>query len=74
VKPLEAAAAAASMSATVSKTTKTYTYRSSNGGNADVSIEYSADMSALTRLEVSQNGNANCLNQSLSYTDKIICV
>ncbi|XP_065341829.1 paramyosin, long form [Cloeon dipterum] len=39
------------MSATVSKTTKTYTYRSSAGGNADVSIEYTADLSALTRLE-----------------------
>ncbi|CAB3382989.1 Hypothetical predicted protein [Cloeon dipterum] len=42
---------AADMSATVSKTTKTYTYRSSAGGNADVSIEYTADLSALTRLE-----------------------
>lgn len=35
------------------KTTKTYTYRSGGGGgNADVSIEYSADLSALSRLEV----------------------
>lgn len=34
------------------KTTKTYTYRSGAGGNADVSIEYSADLSALSRLEV----------------------
>lgn len=33
------------------KTTKTYTYRSSGGGNADVSIEYSADLGALSRLE-----------------------
>lgn len=33
------------------KTTKTYTYRSGTGGNADVSIEYSADLSALSRLE-----------------------
>lgn len=31
-----------------------YTYSSSGGGNADVSIEYSADLSALTRLEVSE--------------------
>lgn len=34
------------------KTTKTYTYRSGGGGgNTDVSIEYSADLSALARLE-----------------------
>lgn len=33
------------------KTTKTYTYRSGVGGNTDVSIEYSADLSALSRLE-----------------------
>ncbi|KAF4531500.1 hypothetical protein B566_EDAN004096, partial [Ephemera danica] len=39
------------MSASVSKTTKTYTYRSTGGQNADVSIEYTADMSALSRLE-----------------------
>lgn len=36
------------------KTTKSYTYRSGVGGNADVSIEYSADLSALSRLEVSK--------------------
>lgn len=38
--------------ATVARTSK-YTYRSSGGtsGNADVSIEYSADLSALSRLE-----------------------
>lgn len=45
------------MSATtaVKKTTKTYTYRTGAGGNTntDVSIEYSADLSALSRLEVS---------------------
>lgn len=41
------------MSSSVAKTSK-YTYRSTNGGNADVSIEYSADLSALSRLEVSQ--------------------
>lgn len=40
------------MSTAVQKTTKTYTYRSTGGGNADVSIEYSADLSALSRLEV----------------------
>lgn len=39
-------------SSAVAKTSK-YTYRSSGGaGHADVSIEYSADLSALTRLEV----------------------
>jgi chromosome segregation ATPase len=31
--------------------TSKYSYRSSGGGNADVSIEYSADLSALSRLE-----------------------
>lgn len=35
----------------IAKTSK-YTYRSTGGGNADVSIEYSADLSALSRLEV----------------------
>lgn len=40
-------------SAVQQKTTKTYTYRSgAAGGNTDVSIEYSADLSALSRLEV----------------------
>lgn len=40
----------------VKKTTKTYTYRTGAGGNTntDVSIEYSADLSALSRLEVRQ--------------------
>lgn len=37
-------------SSAVAKTSK-YTYRSTGGGSADVSIEYSADLSALTRLE-----------------------
>jgi chromosome segregation ATPase len=37
------------MSTTVRKSK--YTYSSAGGGNADVSIEYSADLSALTRLE-----------------------
>lgn len=44
------------MSSAVQKTTKTYTYRSgTGGGNTDVSIEYSADLSALSRLEVSRD-------------------
>ncbi|KOX72603.1 Paramyosin [Melipona quadrifasciata] len=38
------------MSSAVAKTSK-YTYRSTGGGTADVSIEYSADLSALSRLE-----------------------
>lgn len=29
-----------------------YSYRASSGGIADVNIEYSADLTALTRLEV----------------------
>lgn len=37
-------------SSQVAKTSK-YTYRSTGGGTADVSIEYSADLSALSRLE-----------------------
>ncbi|XP_058838909.1 paramyosin, long form [Topomyia yanbarensis] len=37
-------------SAVTTKTSK-YTYKSSGGGSADVSIEYSADLSALSRLE-----------------------
>lgn len=41
------------MSSSVAKTSK-YTYRSTGGGAADVSIEYSADLSALTRLEVTK--------------------
>ncbi|XP_039451371.1 paramyosin, long form [Culex pipiens pallens] len=39
-----------SSSAVTTKTSK-YTYKSSGGGTADVSIEYSADLSALSRLE-----------------------
>lgn len=35
----------------VAKTSK-YTYRSSGGGTTDVNIEYTADLSALSRLEV----------------------
>ena len=40
------------MASAVKTTKKTYTYRSGVGGNADVSIEYSADLSALSRMEV----------------------
>ncbi|XP_055623809.1 paramyosin, long form isoform X1 [Toxorhynchites rutilus septentrionalis] len=39
-----------SSSAVTTKTSK-YTYKSTGGGSADVSIEYSADLSALSRLE-----------------------
>ncbi|KAB1724767.1 hypothetical protein FNE60_30130, partial [Klebsiella pneumoniae] len=43
------------MSGTVATTTKTkttkYVYRSSGGANTDVTVEYSSDMSALSRLE-----------------------
>ena len=41
--------------ASMAKTTKKYTYTSSGsktGGNTDVTIEYSADLSSLSRLEV----------------------
>lgn len=38
------------MSSSVARTSK-YSYRSTGGGQADVSIEYSADLSALSRLE-----------------------
>lgn len=48
------------MSASVQKTTKSYTYRSTGGGNADVSIEYTADLSALSRLEVGSVTNPLC--------------
>jgi hypothetical protein len=60
------------------KTTKTYTYRSSGGGNADVSIEYSADLSALSRLEVGnllhtiilKNTNHKTLNYKTHNSNK----
>ncbi|XP_050526366.1 paramyosin, long form isoform X1 [Daktulosphaira vitifoliae] len=35
----------------LSKTTKSYSYRSSGGGNADINVDFSHDLSALTRLE-----------------------
>lgn len=49
------------MASAVKTTKKTYTYRSGVGGNTntDVSIEYSADLSALSRLEVIKNGGKN---------------
>lgn len=37
----------------ITKTTKTYTYRTGQGANTDVNIEYHADLTALSRLEVS---------------------
>lgn len=43
-----------------------YTYSSSGGNNADVSIEYSADLSALTRLEVSDRGSVSACEQENS--------
>lgn len=43
------------MASAVKTTKKTYSYRSGVGGNTDVSIEYSADLSALSRLEVRWN-------------------
>jgi hypothetical protein len=55
------------MSATtaVKKTTKTYTYRTGAGGNTntDVSIEYSADLSALSRLEVRKKNEKSFQNE-----------
>lgn len=44
----------------VAKTSK-YTYRSSGGGTTDVNIEYSADLSALSRLEVPARDIVQCL-------------
>lgn len=41
----------ASSSSVAARSSK-YTYRSAGGGSADINIEYSADLSALTRLEV----------------------
>lgn len=40
------------MSSSVAKTSKYSYHRASSGGVADVSIEYSADLTALSRLEV----------------------
>lgn len=41
------------MSSSVARTSKYSYHRASSGGNvADVSIEYSADLTALSRLEV----------------------
>lgn len=39
------------MSSATTRATK-YSYRASSGGIADINIEYSADLTALTRLEV----------------------
>lgn len=59
------------MSSAVQKTTKTYTYRSGAGGantNTDVSIEYSADLSALSRLEVSYKSISKRTLQRITLT------
>lgn len=39
-------------SSSIAARSSKYTYRSSGGTSADVNIEYSADLSALSRLEV----------------------
>lgn len=45
-----------------------YSYRASSGGIADVNIEYSADLTALTRLEVtSKIKSSESFNVSLIY-------
>lgn len=67
------------MSSAVQKTTKTYTYRSGAGGantNTDVSIEYSADLSALSRLEVSyksikKDTSKDHFNTFLEFSDTL---
>lgn len=55
-----------------SSVAKKYSYRSSvgrsAGGSADVCIEYSADLSALTRLEVSP------LNSQVTLQEKRLLV
>lgn len=56
-------------SSTVAKTSK-YVYRSTGGGAADVSIEYSADLSALSRLEVRIDLSLNTLDK----TNQIIII
>lgn len=48
-------------SSSVARSSK-YTYRSAGGGSADVNIEYSADLSALTRLEVKITKNGPFLD------------
>lgn len=47
----------------LSKTTKSYSYRSvGGGGNADINIEYASDLSALSRLEVSEKYSSIFIN------------
>lgn len=60
------------MSSAVQKTTKTYTYRSGAGGNTDVSIEYSADLSALSRLEVRKMKNVGKMWKKYFLSGKTI--
>ena len=58
-----------------SSTTKTskYVYRSSGGNAADVSIEYSTDLTALTRLEVRFNQHpTNTSNSTISIPFSLI--
>jgi len=53
------------MASAVAKSSK-YTYRSTGGaGTADVSIEYSADLSALSRLEVGPVKKTSDMSSSL---------
>lgn len=62
------------MSSAVQKTSK-YSYRSTGGGNADVSIEYSADLSALSRLEVKDKSNLKDFqNKSYFMQEKKIVI
>jgi hypothetical protein len=56
-------------SSAIAKSSK-YTYRSTGGaGTADVSIEYSADLSALSRLEV---GSTKKCPLPICFTDESI--
>lgn len=50
----------------LSKTTKSYSYRSVGGGhgNTDINMEYAADLSALSRLEVSRFSNVRVFSRS----------
>lgn len=47
-----------------------YTYRASSGGIADVNIEYSADLTALTRLEVKKRTNTHKHNYQIIQLEK----
>lgn len=60
------------MASAVKTTKKTYTYRSGVGGNADVSIEYSADLSALSRMEVRNKKNGWNFQKKIISEIKVI--